>query len=70
MQIGVDGIFVGSGIFGSSDPAKRADAIVQATTHYQDPDVLANVSAGLGEPMSGIDTSKLAADERLETRGW
>ncbi len=70
MQIGVDGIFVGSGIFKSTEPSKRADAIVQATTHYQDPDVLANVSAGLGEPMSGIETSKLAEESRLETRGW
>ena len=70
MQIGVDGIFVGSGIFKSTEPAKRADAIVQATTHYQDPDVLAKISAGLGEPMSGIDTSSLAEEARLETRGW
>merc|ERR1719284_836270 len=55
MQLGVDGVFVGSGIFKSGDPVKRAKAIVQATTHYNDPKVLAEVSVGLGEPMVGID---------------
>merc|ERR1719484_371918 len=55
MQLGVDGVFVGSGIFKSGDPQKRAKAIVQATTHYNDPKVLAEVSVGLGEPMVGID---------------
>merc|ERR1711924_1941 len=55
MQLGVDGVFVGSGIFKSGDPKKRAKAIVQATTHYNDPKVLAEVSVGLGEPMVGID---------------
>ena len=55
MQLGVDGVFVGSGIFKSGDPAKRARAIVQAVTHYNDPKVLAEVSADLGEPMVGIE---------------
>jgi pyridoxal 5'-phosphate synthase pdxS subunit len=70
MQLGADGVFVGSGIFKSGDPEKRAKAIVEATTHYADPDVLARVSAGLGEPMVGISTSSLAPEELLETRGW
>jgi pyridoxal 5'-phosphate synthase pdxS subunit len=58
MQLGVDGVFVGSGIFKSRDPASRARAIVQATTHYKDPKVLAEVSAGLGEAMVGIDVKE------------
>jgi len=70
MQLGAEAVFVGSGIFKSSDPAARAGAIVQATTHYKDPDVLAQVSEELGEPMSGIETSKLAEKELLQTRGW
>jgi pyridoxal 5'-phosphate synthase pdxS subunit len=70
MQLGADGVFVGSGIFKSGDPDKRARAIVEATTHYQDAEVLARVSAGLGEPMVGISTSTLAPEELLETRGW
>jgi pyridoxal 5'-phosphate synthase pdxS subunit len=61
---------VGSGIFKSGDPEKRAKAIVEATTHFQDPEVLARVSAGLGEPMVGISASSLAPEELLETRGW
>ena len=70
MQLGADGVFVGSGIFKSGDPAKRARAIVEATTHYLDADVLARVSAGLGEPMVGISTQSLDPSELLETRGW
>jgi pyridoxal 5'-phosphate synthase pdxS subunit len=70
MQLGADGVFVGSGIFKSGDPETRAKAIVEATTHYDDAKVLADVSAGLGEPMVGISASSLADDERLEVRGW
>jgi pyridoxal 5'-phosphate synthase pdxS subunit len=70
MQLGADGVFVGSGIFKSGDPDRRAKAIVEATTHYKDPKILADVSAGLGEPMVGISASSLAEDERLEVRGW
>jgi pyridoxal 5'-phosphate synthase pdxS subunit len=70
MQLGVDGVFVGSGIFKSEDPAPRARAIVEATTHFQDPDVLAKVSRGLGEPMVGIDIKDLGEEGLLQTRGW
>jgi pyridoxal 5'-phosphate synthase pdxS subunit len=70
MQLGADGVFVGSGIFKSGDPDKRARAIVEATTHFMDGDVLARVSAGLGEPMVGISASSLAPEQLLETRGW
>jgi len=70
MQLGADGVFVGSGIFKSGDPERRAKAIVEATTHFNDPKVLADVSAGLGEPMVGISTSTLAPEQLLETRGW
>jgi pyridoxal 5'-phosphate synthase pdxS subunit len=70
MQLGVDGVFVGSGIFKSADPARRAAAIVQAVTHYQDPQILAEVSRGLGEPMHGRAASALAEAERLAGRGW
>ena len=70
MQIGVDGVFVGSGIFKSDDPVRRAAAIVKATTHFSNPDILAEVSYGLGEPMSGIDIRKLEETERLSVRGW
>ena len=70
MQLGADGVFVGSGIFKSGDPELRAKAIVEARTHFDDPKVLADVSAGLGEPMVGIAASSLAEDERLEVRGW
>jgi pyridoxal 5'-phosphate synthase pdxS subunit len=70
MQLGADGNFVGSGIFKSEDPAVRARAIVEATTSYQDPDILAKVSRGLGEPMRGLDVSKMAEEELLQTRGW
>jgi pyridoxal 5'-phosphate synthase pdxS subunit len=70
MQLGAEAVFVGSGIFKSTDPAKRARAIVQATTHYKDADVLARVSEELGEAMVGIETSKLAEKDLLQTRGW
>jgi pyridoxal 5'-phosphate synthase pdxS subunit len=70
MQLGADGVFVGSGIFKSGDPELRAKAIVEATTHFRDPEILARVSAGLGEPMVGISTSSLDPSELLETRGW
>jgi len=70
MQLGVDGVFVGSGIFKSGDPAKRADAIVKATTHFQNPDILADVSRNLGEPMVGRQVSDLGDDEKLAERGW
>ena len=70
MQLGADGVFVGSGIFKSGDPAKRARAIVEATTHYMDAEVLARVSEGLGEAMIGISTAALDPEELLETRGW
>ena len=70
MQLGADGVFVGSGIFKSGDPEKRAKAIVEATTHFMDADVLARVSTGLGEPMVGISTSTLDPSQLLESRGW
>ncbi|HEV3403736.1 MAG TPA: pyridoxal 5'-phosphate synthase lyase subunit PdxS [Gaiellaceae bacterium] len=70
MQLGADGVFVGSGIFKSGAPEKRARAIVEATTHYLDADVLARVSTGLGEPMVGISTSSLDPSQLLESRGW
>ena len=68
MQLGVDGVFVGSGIFKSEDPATMARAVVEATTHFQDPDVLAKVSHGLGDPMPGLEISKL--ETRMQDRGW
>jgi pyridoxal 5'-phosphate synthase pdxS subunit len=70
MQLGVDGVFVGSGIFKSGNPAERAKAIVEATTHYNNPEILAKVSENLGEPMVGINVSSLPEDELLATRGW
>lgn len=70
MQLGAESVFVGSGIFKSGDPERRARAIVQATTHYLDADVLAQVSENLGEPMVGIDISRLDTSELLQTRGW
>jgi pyridoxal 5'-phosphate synthase pdxS subunit len=70
MQLGVDGVFVGSGIFKSGDPAKRAKAIVDAVTHYRDADVLLNVSRGLGEAMVGINVSAMPENERIAMRGW
>jgi pyridoxal 5'-phosphate synthase pdxS subunit len=70
MQLGVDGVFVGSGIFKSGDPAKRAAAIVKAVTHFEDPKILAEVSRNLGEPMVGRTVSDLEDNERLADRGW
>jgi pyridoxal 5'-phosphate synthase pdxS subunit len=70
MQLGVDGVFVGSGIFKSGDPERRARAIVAAVTHYNDPQILAEVSKDLGEPMVGIGVTSLHESERLATRGW
>ena len=70
MQIGVDGIFVGSGIFKSSNPSAMASAIVKATTHYKDAEILAEVSRGLGEAMRGQSTRDLSEEERLAARGW
>ncbi|RVD90262.1 uncharacterized protein DFL_001237 [Arthrobotrys flagrans] len=70
MQLGCDGVFVGSGIFRSGDPAKRAKAIVQAVTHYNNPQVLAEVSEGLGEAMVGVSVSSLPESQKLQGRGW
>jgi pyridoxal 5'-phosphate synthase pdxS subunit len=70
MQLGAEAIFVGSGVFKSGDPARRAKAIVQATTHYLDAEVLVRVSEDLGEAMVGIDVSRLEPSELLQTRGW
>ena len=70
MQLGADGVFVGSGIFKSGDPAKRAEAIVQATRHFDNPDVVAKVSRGLGEAMVGINVADIPVHHRLEDRGW
>lgn len=70
MQLGSEGIFVGSGIFKSSNPEKMARAIVKATAYYNDPDVLAEVSEGLGEAMRGIELSEIAPEDRMALRGW
>ena len=70
MQLGCDGVFVGSGIFKSGDPAERAEAIVVATTNYNDPKILADVSKDLGEPMVGINIDTLTEEEKLAKRGW
>jgi pyridoxal 5'-phosphate synthase pdxS subunit len=70
MQLGAEGVFVGSGIFKSSDPAARAQAIVKATTHYQDPAILAEVSKGLGAAMPGLDIKAIPQQELLSPRGW
>jgi pyridoxal 5'-phosphate synthase pdxS subunit len=70
MQLGAEGVFVGSGIFKSGDPARRAEAIVKATTFHDDPDVIAKVSRGLGEAMVGINVTELPADQRYAARGW
>jgi len=70
MQLGVDGIFVGSGIFKSENPEARAKAIVLATTHYKDAKILAEISKDLGEPMSGIEISTIKENERMQERGW
>ena len=70
MQLGVDGVFVGSGIFKSTDPGPRARAIVEATTNFDDPSIIAMVSRGLGEAMPGIEISDIPPNERLQERGW
>jgi pyridoxal 5'-phosphate synthase pdxS subunit len=70
MQLGSEGVFVGSGIFKSEDPARMANAIVQATTHFDDPKILADVSKGLGAPMRGIAMEQIPEAERLAVRGW
>lgn len=70
MRLGAEGIFVGSGIFKSGDPMKRAKAIVRATTHYQDPEIIAEVSRNLGDPMVGINLDKLPEQELMARRGW
>jgi pyridoxal 5'-phosphate synthase pdxS subunit len=70
MQLGAEGVFVGSGIFKSDDPAHRAKAIVEATTYFNDPDVLAKVTRGLGEPMRGLDVRSMPEGDRLAQRGW
>lgn len=70
MQLGADGVFVGSGIFKSENPSKMASAIVEATTNFNDPDILAKVSKGLGNPMSGIAVSGLSSEQKISGRGW
>ena len=70
MRLGADGVFVGSGIFKSSDPAARAKAVVEATTHFQDASIIATASRGLGEPMAGIARDTLEPEELLASRGW
>ena len=70
MQLGADGVFVGSGIFKSSNPKVMADAIVKATTHYQDPQIIAEVSKNLGEAMPGLDIKQIKPEELLAPRGW
>ncbi|MBI3764408.1 MAG: pyridoxal 5'-phosphate synthase lyase subunit PdxS [Chloroflexi bacterium] len=70
MQLGVDGVFVGSGIFKSGDPARRAKAIVEATTHFRDPNIIAEVSRNLGEPMVGRSVASMPEDELIAGRGW
>ena len=70
MQLGCDGIFVGSGIFKSGNPKKRAEAIIKATAHYNDPKIIAEVSEDLGEPMSGIAARSLDEQDQLANRGW
>lgn len=70
MQLGSDGVFVGSGIFKSDDPAPRAKAIVEATTHYEDPEIIAKVSEGIGDAMAGIEISDIPKEQLLQHRGW
>jgi pyridoxal 5'-phosphate synthase pdxS subunit len=70
MQLGAEGVFVGSGIFKSEDPARFARAIVQATTHFDNPQIIADVSKGLGNPMKGIELKTIAEEDRLAVRGW
>jgi pyridoxal 5'-phosphate synthase pdxS subunit len=70
MQLGCDGVFVGSGVFKSGDPSSRAKAIVEATTHFEDPDIIGRVSRDLGEPMVGIEISEIPESEMMQRRGW
>jgi pyridoxal 5'-phosphate synthase pdxS subunit len=70
MRLGADGVFVGSGIFKSSDPSRRAKAIVKATTHFEDPQILAEVSRGLGQPMQGLELSTIPERDLMASRGW
>ena len=70
MQLGVDGVFVGSGIFKSEEPQRMAEAIVKATTHFNEPEILADVSRGLGDAMPGLDVRTMPMEEQLATRGW
>lgn len=70
MQLGAEGVFVGSGIFKSADPSKRAKAVVKATTHYRDPAIIAEVSENLGEAMHGLEIGQIPADQLMATRGW
>lgn len=70
MQLGCDGVFVGSGIFKSGDAARRAKAIVQAVTHYKSPQILTEVSTDIGEAMVGLNVGKMDASEKLAGRGW
>jgi pyridoxal 5'-phosphate synthase pdxS subunit len=70
MQLGADGVFVGSGIFKSADPATMAKAIVQATTHFRDPAILAEVSRGLGEAMPGLEIGQIEPEQLIQHRGW
>jgi pyridoxal 5'-phosphate synthase pdxS subunit len=70
MQLGVDGVFVGSGIFKSGDPAKRADAIVKAVTNFNNPKILAEISRNLGEPMVGLSVNSIPKEELIAGRGW
>ncbi|MEI6261065.1 MAG: pyridoxal 5'-phosphate synthase lyase subunit PdxS, partial [Deltaproteobacteria bacterium] len=70
MQLGVDGVFVGSGIFKSGNPERRAKSIVEATTHFRDPKIIAEVSRNLGEPMVGRSVSSMPESEHLAVRGW
>jgi pyridoxal 5'-phosphate synthase pdxS subunit len=70
LQLGAQAVFVGSGIFKSSDPARRAKAIVEATTHYRDPRIIAEVSTGLGESMPSLTIASIPPDQLLATRGW
>jgi pyridoxal 5'-phosphate synthase pdxS subunit len=70
MQLGAESVFVGSGIFKSEDPARRAQAIVAATTHFEDPERVAAASEGLGQPMASLESSKLESEQLLAQRGW
>ena len=70
MQRGGDGVFVGSGIFKSESPQRMAEAIVKATSHFRDPDILAEVSTGLGDAMPGLDVRNMPVEEQLAVRGW